>query len=353
MTTSAAPVKEKAPLTQQPVAPPEESVWVRYSPHHELPLSGVSSIAVHVIVLVLLILSAWLAYRFGWNDKDKSLPIEAVTIGGGGGSPDGVGSGPGQKQPGSTEAVEDPHEKDRNPATPQPDKLNPVEASKLTLPEIKDPDVRRLIERGSEAVVSINKLNEDTRARLAKGLRSGEGQGGGGRDGGKDRGTDKGQGDQKGPGKGSGTLTQREKRVLRWVMVFNTANGEDYARQLHALGAILAIPDPREKDHHFVIRNLLQRPAQPQPEELSEIKRIYWVDSKPDSVDRLAKALQLRQFPGHFVAFFPESLEEKLLKMELDRARGKTEDDIAETKFEIRRSGTSYQPVLVDQKYLR
>lgn len=347
MTQASTTAKEKN--LQQ--APPEERFWVRYSPHHELPLSGLSSLAIHVVVFLLVIVAGALAYWFRWSDKDKSLPVEAVTWdkGGGGGSPGGIGDAPGTRNPGEPEAVDrQPLDPNKPPEAPKREKLESPEASPLRLPEVKDPNVRRLIEAGNEAVASIAALNEGTRARLSKGLRSGQGQGGGGSDGGKDRGKDKGK--DGGVGQGSGTLTQREKRVLRWTMVFNTLDGQDYRRQLHGLGAILAIPEPNQPNQYRVIRDLMK--PNPQPEDLSDIRRIYWVDNKAQSVEGLARALGVR-FPGHFVAFFPESLEQKLLKMELTHARGRTEDDIQETKFVIRRVGTTYEPQIVEQKYLR
>ena len=54
-------------------------------------------------------------------------------------------------------------------------------------------------------------------------------------------------------------LTQRQKRVLRWTMLFDTRDGDEYAEQLRALGAILAVPG---KDREYlVIRDLSKRPV--------------------------------------------------------------------------------------------
>jgi hypothetical protein len=49
------------------------------------------------------------------------------------------------------------------------------------------------------------------------------------------------------------------------------------------------------------------------------------------------------------VAFFPEELEKKLLRLELS-FRNRREDEIRETRFEIRRVGGMYEPVVVSQR---
>jgi hypothetical protein len=141
-------------------------------------------------------------------------------------------------------------------------------------------------------------------------------------------------------------------RTQRWVLVFNTLNGEDYARQLEALGAILAIPDPAQANQFLVIRDLSKRPANPVPEDLTPIQRIYWIDEKPQSVDSLARGLQLMAQPARFIAFFPEALEQKLSKLEHDYA-GRAETEIRETRFELIRVGKTYEPKVVRQEALR
>jgi hypothetical protein len=132
-------------------------------------------------------------------------------------------------------------------------------------------------------------------------------------------------------------------------MVFSTYNGQDYAKQLKSLGAYLAIPDPADQAQFLVIRDLGARPAHGQREDVSGIKRIFWIDDKPQSVQSLATALQLRPIPPRIVAFFPEELERKLLRLELSFA-GRREEDIRETRFEIIlvRPG-HYEPRVVSQ----
>src|SRR5262245_47193277 len=75
--------------------PPEETFWKHYSPHHEFPLSLLSSAMLHAIGITFLLLVAFgiiLAFK-----SNHSLPVDPVQLikGGGGGSPTGTEGGEG------------------------------------------------------------------------------------------------------------------------------------------------------------------------------------------------------------------------------------------------------------------
>jgi hypothetical protein len=337
---------------KRPRIPPEEAFWQRYSPHHEFPLSTISSFALHVLIIGLAALLAWALVKFGLTEDTRPIPAEVGFLdeppGGGGGNPEGVGTGPGIGA-GS----------DQVPDAPLPDVDHPVDVgpvpreqlvearqAAVQLPEFKDSGVEDLLTVAGQNVDRILKLPARTRSKLRDGLAAGKGGGGPGSGGGTGSGVGTGTGDAEGAGRGS---EQRERRVLRWTMIFNTQNGDDYARQLHALGAILAVPDPRSPDQYLVIRDLRSRPVNPQPEDLAQIKRIYWIDDKPASVRSLSGALGLNPVPERIVAFFPVELERDLLNLEL-KYRNKKEHEIVETRFEVRRSGATYVPVVVSQR---
>src|SRR5262249_31459970 len=231
---------------------------------------------------------------------------------------------------------------ENNPTKPpdqQRPNLDPTAPVVDLLPEIKDDSTREWIRNAGEAVRSTARINKEAQKKLWSGL----GQGGPGRGGGKDRGTDTGTGREKGPGTGD----ERVKRTLRWVMVFDTYNGDDYARQLAGLKAILAIP--RENNQYAVIHDLNQRPAQLRNEDIEQIKRIYWVDEKRESITPLCMALGIRPVPDHVVAFSPEELEKKLLKVEL-QYRARREDEIYEPRFKVRKTASGYEPIVIEQK---
>src|SRR3954469_23362813 len=88
----------KTPPAATHQQPPDEKFWVKYSPHHELPISGLASLTWHTLAVVLVVVVAWVVSRGGPAD----VPIEVIQLGtsGGGGSPTGVGNGPGDGRAG-------------------------------------------------------------------------------------------------------------------------------------------------------------------------------------------------------------------------------------------------------------
>jgi hypothetical protein len=134
---------------------------------------------------------------------------------------------------------------------------------------------------------------------------------------------------------------ERQKRLQRWSLHFNTKDGKDYLRQLTALGASLAFPIQGEKDKFLLVRDLKQ-PDKAATEDVSTIENIYWIDGRKESVGPLLRALpkyaQVKE-PSFLVAFFPKELEKKLIELELNLAKRdskfKSEDQIQETRFRV------------------
>jgi hypothetical protein len=334
-----------------PKLPPEPTWSQRYSPHHEFPLSAITSSGLHLLFLGLMALLLWLGISRATNKDTDPLPASTVVMdGGGGGDPSGVQGGVRGGATGNPDAVDndtpiDPNARINIGSVPR-ETLKEAREDAVKLPEFKDPDLTRLIEDGGKEVDTIIRLNKDVRNKLREGLAADKGKGGSGTGGGSGGGTGTGSGNDVGPGTGK---SKREPRVLRWTLIFNTRDGNDYANQLAGLGAILAIPSPKDPNAYLKIENLNKRPVEAIPEDLANIKRIYWVDDKAASVSSLARALGLPGAPPHVVAFFPESLESELLAMEL-KYRSLREEQIRETRFEIRRFGGVYKPVVVSQR---
>jgi len=150
------------------------------------------------------------------------------------------------------------------------------------------------------------------------------------------------------PGTPSGTGKGRAGRAARWVLRFNTSNSRDHLAQLGGLQANIAFPDRGDKYRFF--SNLSGSPTS-ELRDLSEENRIFWIDEDPSSYHGLARELGVAP-PPMMIAFLPVPLEEKMLKMELGRAREQgvtSEDGIAQTVFECVRRGGSYDVVIVDQ----
>jgi hypothetical protein len=332
--------------------PPPERFWKRYSRHHEFPLSVVSSIFAHLLVggIVVLIVTGALLALLGLS-RD-SVPIEPIRVSGGAGNPLGEGTGPANAAPSHREAVE---ENDRNsteaPAPKDvPDLTKPQKAPPPLLDEKKN-QASRPVDLDSSAQNSrLDRLSTRLSGELqdvmpAKGEGGPRGEGGG-----KGTGKGGGEGNATGPGKQTGPLTQHQKRQNRWTLIFDTRDGLDYLRQLHGLGAVLAVPTSSEE--YQVFRNLDHRPAQGRHEDISAMPGLRWYDTKPDSVRSLAMALELPGVPPHVVALFPPELEKRLRKLE-ERAYPGEEDNIDETLFRVVRRGGHYEVALDEVKSRR
>lgn len=351
--STATPPSDQAPkpaAKPKPLVPPDERFWKHYSPHHEFSLSSVGSFTLHGLVIGLLILMAIGVIRFGGS---KPVPVETVSLdlGGGGGSRTGVGDGSGV----GTGA--EPKEDKGNTQTPmtgttEPEKPPELDAGKAAETKVNfDEELVRYVKAGDEAKSAFTRLDQEVQKKLRDGLTAGKGRGGAGSGGGKDGGKGTGEGDGQGPGTRKTSLTQREKRMLRWSMTFDTRNGTDYVNQLAGLGAILAIPTGPENPPagYYVIRNLRNRPIDLKEEDVGKIQCIFWVDDRPESVRSMLNALGLQRLNvSHFVAFMPPNVEQRLYNIERDY-RNRKEDDIYETKFKVRVRGGMYEPYVVEQ----
>jgi hypothetical protein len=341
-----------APTKDVPLIPPEEQFWKRYSPHSEAPLSLAGSIALHLLAGgVLVLFAVWLASLF--IKTSRNLPVEPVRLdlGGGGGKKSGSGN-----NPGIGDLKEDVPEKGEDnvkiPGLENVPKLPELtQVQKKDWAEKFDPADYRIIEESNNPNArALADLEVGLRKKLSDGLRPGKGEGGPGKDGGKDKG--KGTGTGPGEGAGKATLTQREKRMLRWHMRFTAANGPEYLSQLRSLGAILAIPvNEGGPTKEYKLVKDLNPPAKLVSEDLSQMKRIYWIDDKPKSVQDIMQALGLNMNPSRFVAFMPQELEDDLYRMEKNYVQNVlrvkfNEDKIDETHFQVVFKGGKYRPEL-------
>ncbi|MGH7224003.1 MAG: hypothetical protein ACRELF_12300, partial [Gemmataceae bacterium] len=238
----------------------------------------------------------------------------------------------------------------------EPPKKLDVKSGPRVKPLFDADSTRFLQDTNTPSARTFQALSDVTsKLRLPDRKPSGRGQGGTGSGGGSGDGKGTGTGNGQGPGKG--TLTQREKRMLRWSMLFNTSSGANYVSQLRGLGAILAIPVREDdKGREYKLFDLSTRPASELKKDISEIQRIYWIDNTPQSVRDVLTVLDIRlpRMPSHFVAFMPEELEQKLHRLEKVYLKkhhpGRTEENISETKFRIKTRGGKYEPEVSELK---
>src|SRR5262245_39661197 len=202
----------------KPKAPPAERFWKRYSPHHELPLSGVGSVIIHGLMVLVPLFALFLAARFGFKDK----PPESLVVGiagpeGGGGLPEGSDAG----TKGGTRTTEVQESSPPTKVAPPPDKQEELKAPTAAEQKLIDKSMQEgnipIPENVSVAIGDLSNIGQQARQRI-DGLLAPRGRGGKGAGGGEGE----GQGTEKGSGSGGGALEQRKKRQLRWTMVFNT-----------------------------------------------------------------------------------------------------------------------------------
>jgi hypothetical protein len=240
------------------------------------------------------------------------------------GKPNGGGGNPGNPD-GLQEHVGDDEEA-KEGFNPNKAALNkPADDPPVDLPP--DKDGRRTIING-KVLEELGKIGKRTFQTLAQRKRSP-----------KDKGTkDKDGGPNKDSKDGKGALdAKRVERQLRWRVQFSTMTGADYQDQLHALGAVLVVPEFQKGTnllkYRLVIRDLSKSPAATKVEDVRKIKGIFWIDDKEESVKSLAKALRIKA-PPLFACFFPEKVEHDLRKLERAKFNGK-ENEIDETVFRM------------------
>jgi hypothetical protein len=324
--------------------PPDETFWHRYSPNQEAPISGLGSLVFHFFAVIMLVFGIGFLLNLLSRGEDPDLePVIVGDEGGGGGHVDGVGDGAGHRSRPQDVAENIEKNDQRQPTLPTPD--NPDTKSNPSSALDALPDEKDLIERQKSKAppsAALGPVLKDALTGLA-----GKGRGGPGSGGGQGKGVGKGTGD----GVGDGSGTKRGRRVLRWVMKFNISSGSEYLRELNMCGAILGVPD--DNGNVLVIRELLRKPAQGKVEDVKKLNRIFWIDNNPDSMQAMAAALGLEKVPREVIAFFPYSLEQKLLERELAYGKKygrKTEEDIEETVFQMQFRGGKPDPIVVEQR---
>ncbi len=310
----------------EPVVP-DEKLWITYSRKWALPLSALTSPLLHVAVIVLVVVLSLIT-----RHDDDSIEFDEILIaenpgGGNNGLDDGMRLGlPQGKDVG--QAVSD------RPKMPLPDIANQplpvVHQAPPAQPEKPvEIDVKASIEQKYASLQPLPSLKP-----LFKGSPDGipTAAGTAGRGSGKGPGTGPGEG----PGDGSaGHLSQKQKRQLRWTLLFNIKSARNYLDQLGRMNAIIGVQYPDQSIK--LIRDLSRRPARLEAGDRVP-DRIFWMDDNADSVRSIASELGIADVPWRVIAFFPASIEEELVRKE--HAYGlvygrESEDQILETVFQV------------------
>ena len=323
-------------LSTDPLAfgPPEATVWKKYSPNLEFPISLLVSTFFLTSMFALLVALLFLSLGSG---PEKKVPPISLAENGDDDSGDGsVGAG------GNLE------EKLINPIV-QPPSTSGDETIKndFTIPEVRDVQNAIALEDPNAESVAVAPENAKNLSRLEESLKT-KLTGIGGPKG--NPGAGKGDG-QPGTGPGGTGASGTRARSLRWVMRFQTNGGRDYLDQLQALGAIVLVSVPPEKKQMYVFKDL----RNPKPgivatdAELGTYsQQIQFCDSKPKSGEEVGRALNLNFVPGEFWAIFPRGIEEELAKLEKSY-RNRRPEDVEQTIFRVSVVGGQYKLVVSEQ----
>jgi hypothetical protein len=341
--------KSPPPLSAKQNRPPDEKFWVKYSPHHEMTISGMASLAWHTLAIVLMVVVAWVVAS---GNRD-AMPLEAVEFDGGiAGSGSGGNGGTGtDRANGNASPLVEAVAASRLPSDAKAPKeaLHDIANIQITpddllknLPEDKNAEreLAKAIRNGSKALEQLANLDRQMRDALIGGV----GNGSPGKNGGS------GDGTQGGNGTSPGTGNERIRRQARWTITFNTQSGGDYLRQVQALGAILAFNTPA--GDLVCVKDLARKPVQTEKvdkDELKKLNRLFWIDDRRDSVEQLARAMGLDFTPDKVYALFSHEVEKELLRKEL-AFQNKKEHEIYETRFQFLMRGSGYEIVVIDQR---
>lgn len=317
-------------MSQSAPAEPQDAVIIKYTRERELPISAIGSVFLHLSILTIILLGL-LASMF--NRERPPVKFEIVDlVGTPGGGADGKDEG---ARPGALVGPDQPTAIENVQRLPLPN-LGGNEPPKVTRPPEK-PIINETFDPLAAAEKRVDNLPTlpDLKGML-KGLKSGDIHESG--TAGRGPGDGPGTGPNKGPGHGTpGKLnpTIKEKRQLRWTLLFRISNPANYLDQLRRMGAILGVQyhDKSIK----LITNLQVRPAKLESGDRVP-DRIFWMDDNVESVRSIAAELGIGTVPWRLIAFFPDRIEQELLRKE--KAYGKaygrdTEDDIKETVFRV------------------
>jgi hypothetical protein len=146
--------------------------------------------------------------------------------------------------------------------------------------------------------------------------------------------------------------TQQEVYAIRWRFDLS-GDSREHARKLAAMGVTVAIPAPQPNAGFFIITDLNRRPAELKKDSLAEYKdAVKWFNTRPESVQSLARELQLPYVPQFVVLLLPKDREQVMAQKEAQyaRAQGRDVSTVLETWFDFRMQNGAYDPTVIRQK---
>lgn len=342
--------------------PPDESLWEKYSPHYEAPLAGATSLFLHGSVIGLIAIAGMAFFWAAREEAAKPPRMDVVMLPEGSGI-EGLGGEPGSPgnpnagQPKRTETfakLDNPNQPDRNVPRAFKEPL-----PELGLPTIEDgqpplpPELRLELEKiAKDAADQIEREMQKAKGPETKavgdkpGIKgTGNPKGVGGQGG---SGDGPGKGNKFGPGTGKGgfggTMTKQRIFALRWNFDVS-GDGKEHARKLANAGVHVGFFDA--KDNFFLITDINRRPADFQRAQAPDFKKVvFWTNGLPQSMQGLAKELQLPAAPKYVLMLLPKDREEKMAAEEerFAKANRRKLETVRRTVFDFELRNGVYEP---------
>jgi hypothetical protein len=322
-----APKGPQSPLDE--LAQMGQPWWYRYSKHGEFPWSTVTSVLLHLLLILLVLVLA----RATVSKERTPVEIAGVTEVADDSS---VAADPGDAAPGEESALEEktdvqPKETPPEPMTPDvtPIKVPTPTETPLAPPTVDNGsmvlDESAKAEQVAERLRNAERLRENLKKHSASRPKGAGGSGSGG-------------------GGGGG----RAERPARWILKFNTRSPQEYLEQLDGLEAVVAFPVRGDKYRYF--HNASSGNRKSEVRDLNNEGRLFWIDNKIDSVAAVCSFLGIST-TSMMVVFLPQELEERMLQMEL-AFQNKQEDEIRSTTFQAQQRGGKMD-VVVERQVLK
>jgi hypothetical protein len=361
----------------QPLLPPDERFWKRYSPHFELPVAGATALFAHGVIIGILAVGG-LAFLFRASaEMSRPSTIDMVAVdpdaafpGPLGAAPEGMPGLPGELGADRTEQgpeggvagnVSQPNGGDPLPDLPElPGMSLEVPA---TVPQTDaSSEVGEQLQAINKAAAERSKVAPPAPKRPASAgpaRKSGTGNkwGGGGMGGTGGKGVGK-----SGTGTGGGAASYRasdaEIKAYRWQFDLSGPPRE-HADKLDRAGVIVALPDPKAGHMDprtaplLLITDVKRRPVTLKPAAPGQFRDfVKWYNTRPESIQGLAQELQLPFMPPCVVLLMPKDREAKMADAEMRYAQEHRIDfaRIQRTTFDFRLRNGVYEPVVLNQQ---
>lgn len=311
-------VTEHAPL---PDLKPEPSIWQKYSSRNEFPLSVLSSISIHLLIImgiIALLAIGFIFPQFGKTvtEMDKgNMQLDVI--------------------PGGSTMGDAGEDANTEKAKFQFD-LNKIEAE----PNLFDLDPTSLDPANRKPTPTNEGTSEAERLKKFNDAKNTGGEDGGG-------------GNRKGPGDGIG---QHQMRTNRWIINIRYDEPEVFLRKLQELNVVIIAQ--KKEDSYLVFDDLKNitgvrtETLQGINQKANQMKRAFYVDRNRASCYAFGEAAKLDFLPQMLLLFIPQELEQQMLKAELAHANLSERDVMAQglkTKFEITRPGTEFVIKVISQ----